>query len=240
MAHGKRLTKIIIFSMLIAASFTAGWLVPAFYDWTGSDQSRPSPLIGQTALGLMVVGIVLGALLPWLPIEHERLDANRTERGRFKIRTLLVITAVVAVSTVALMKIPMVVGVCWCGLALAYTVRFWIVFRPYRWQTAALGACLYLPYIWIFHTGDGSRPLSVILWMMALGLPAFLPTMLIGGLLEQHMQELTWLSMLLTGAELFFGILVIRLGPRLTIAYLLFVLLMSLFGSFGLNALARI
>jgi hypothetical protein len=48
-----------------------------------------------------------------------------------------------------------------------------------------------------------------------------------------------WLAVLLTGAEMTIGAWIIRLGPRRTIAYIVFVLLMSTFGSFVLHALMR-
>jgi uncharacterized protein involved in response to NO len=40
--------------VLILISATCGWFVPAFYDWTGADQSRPSPLMWQVPLAIAV------------------------------------------------------------------------------------------------------------------------------------------------------------------------------------------
>ncbi len=238
MKIGKRLPGILIYPLLIATSVLVGWLIPAFYDWTGSDQSRPSPLIGQTALGLVVGGIIVCLALPWVPIAVEPRDTDRAVPVRFKIRTVLIVTATVAVVIAALMRYPMVVSGGLYGITLCYVVRYWILFRRYRWPTAALLACMYLPYVWIvLDDAPDIRP--AVLWM-ASGLPAFLPSMLISGLLRQHAQELNWLLLVLTCVECLFGIWLIHLGPRRTIAYLVFVLLLSLFGSFALNALMRV
>jgi hypothetical protein len=74
---------------------------------------------------------------------------------------------------------------------------------------------------------------------MVSGLPAFFFAMLFGSLTRQHSQELGWLAMLLTSAELVIGVWIIRLGTKRFIAYLVFVLIAAIFGSFMLNALVR-
>lgn len=234
----KWLRRLPIFPLLIAVSFSVGWYIPAYYDWTGSDQSRPSPLIGQTALGLIVGGIIVCASLPWLPLSTALPDADPAIRIRFKLRTLLLMTAAAAVVIAALMKFPMVVSGGLCAIAFCHVVRFWILHRHYRRQTTALAACMCLPYVWIFSYDEIDNILPAILWI-ASGLPAFFPACLIGVLIGQNPNDVMWLSVLLTGAEIVIGVWLIRLGPRRTIAYLLFVMLMSTFGSFGLNALVR-
>jgi hypothetical protein len=238
MAISKRLTQLPIFPLLIAASFLVGWFIPAFYDWTGSDQSRPSPLIGKTALGLIVGVIVVSAVLPWLPITNAAKGTDQAVRVRFKIRTMLVTTAAVAVVIAALIKLPMVVSGILCGSAFCYVVRFWILYRHYRLPTAALLACMCLPFVWIIAYDEFDNIFPAILSIVS-GLPAFFPAGLIGYLAGQNSRDVMWLAVLLTGTEMVVGTWIIRLGPRRTIAYLMFVLLMSTFGSFGLNALVR-
>jgi hypothetical protein len=151
---------------------------------------------------------------------------------------MLAITAAFAMAIAALIRFPMVVSGSLCAIAFCYVVRFWILYRHYRWQTAALLACMCLPFVWIIAYDELDNLLPAILWM-ASGLPAFFPACLIGSLIGQNSHDVMWLSVLLTGAEIVIGIWIIRLGPRRTIAYLVFVLLMSTFGSIGLNALVR-
>ncbi len=53
---------------LILISATCGWFVPAFYDWTGADQSRPSPLMWQVPLAVAIGAFLFSVALPWIPI----------------------------------------------------------------------------------------------------------------------------------------------------------------------------
>ena len=124
------------------------------------------------------------------------------------------------------------------GIALYYVVRMWFLSRSIRWPVASLLACMYFPFAWIIPWSERSNVLPEMLWM-ASGLPAFFFTLLVGSLFRQHPQELAWLSMLLTSAELLIGVWLIGLGPRRFIAYFVFLLIASIFGSFTLNALVR-
>lgn len=96
-------------------------------------------------------------------------------------------------------------------------------------------ACLWLPFSWILTSDPPAIP--ALLGLFA-GMPALLPAEVISNL-AGHNHDLLWLAILLTGIEISVGTRIIRVGPRSTIAYLVFVLLMSTFGSFGINALMR-
>ena len=74
---------------------------------------------------------------------------------------------------------------------------------------------------------------------MISGLPAMIPTALVGSFIHQNLTELTGLTFLLTGIELIIGLWLIRWGPRWAIAFNLVAIIMSIYGSFGLNALLR-
>lgn len=238
MGSRKYFARFPIFPLLIAVSFLVGWFVPGYYDWTGSDQSRPSPLVGQTALGLIVGGIIIWAVLPWVPVTDEARGTDQSVRVRFTSRTMFLMTAAVAFVIAAVTKFPMVVSGGLCAFAFCHVVWFWSRFRQNRWQTTALLACMCLPFVWIIAYDEFENIFPAILWIAA-GMPAFFPAVLIGSLFGQNSHDVMWLAVLLTGAEMTVGIWIIRLGPRHTIAYLVFVLLMSTFGSFGLNALMR-
>lgn len=95
-----------------------------------------------------------------------------------------------------------------------------------------------LPFVWLIAHNELDSFLKAILWV-ASTLPAFFPACLIGYLVGQNSHDVMWLSVLLTGVQIVIGTWIIRLGPKRTIAYLVLVLLMSTFGSFGLNALVR-
>jgi hypothetical protein len=189
-------------------------------------------------LGLIVGAIIIWAVLPWLPVADEVSGKGQTLRVQFTIRKMLLITAVIAFVVVAGTKFPIVVSGGLGLLAVCEVVWFWSRFRQHRWQTTALLACMWLPFVWIL-ADDQLKNISLELLAMAAGMPAFLPAVFIGGLFKQGSHDVLWLTILLTAAEMAVGTGIIRLGPRRTVAYLVFVLLMSTFGSFGLNALMR-
>ncbi len=227
-----------VFPLLIAVSFVVGWFVPGYYDWIGSDQSRSSPLVGQTSLGLIVGGIIIWAVLPWVSIADEAQGTDQSVRVRFTIRTMFLMTAAVAFVIAAVTNFPMVASGGLCAFAFCHIVWFWCRFPQNRRQTAALLACMCLPFLWIIAYDEFEHMFPEILWIAA-GMPAIFPAALIGSLFGQNTHDVMWLAVLLTGAEMTVGIWIIRLGPQSTVAYLVFVLLMSTFGSFGLNALVR-
>jgi hypothetical protein len=152
---------------------------------------------------------------------------------------MLGMTAAVAVAIGALTRFPMVTSGVLCAIAFCYLVRFCIQNKQYCVPIVTLFACMCLPFVWIIVDDERHNFFPAILGIVS-GLPAMLPASLIGVLLGQHPQDVTWLSVLLTGAELVVGAWMIRLGPRRAIAYLLFALWMSTLGSFGLNMLVRI
>ncbi|QDV82301.1 hypothetical protein TBK1r_12280 [Stieleria magnilauensis] len=227
-----------VFPLLIAASLVVGWFIPSFYDWTGSDQSRPSPLIGQFAIGMLVSVSILSLALPWMPSPSLQHAKDPAAPMRFTIRTVLIATAIVAMLLAAVAKFPLVTSgglyaIVWCRV-----VWSMMKCRQSRLPTAAILACLYLPFVWIASWNGLSGILEALLGI-ALGLPAFFITLFAGRLSGQYIQELTWLSMLFTAIELAIGLWVVRLGPKVTVAYCLWVLVISIFGSFVLNAMVR-
>ena len=238
MDEGKLIPKRVVFPLLIVVSFSIGWNIPAFYDWTGSEQNRISPLVWQTGL-LLIAGVTVGwAALPWIPVEHDVQPKSQTARLRFKISTLLGTTAAFAVVIAMLMKFPMVISGILCATAFGHAVWFARLHRQYRLQTAALFACMSLPYVWVVNYDELESILPAVLWM-ASGLPGLVPAGLIAVPTGNRLHDTQWLSVLLTGTELSIGIWMIRRGPRRSIAYFLFVLLLSVIGSFGFNAMVR-
>jgi hypothetical protein len=199
----KRLAKLAVFPLIIGVTLVVGRLIPAFYDWTGSDQSRSSPLVAQTAVGVLLCGIIVCLTLPWLPIEF---DPPAADRGGVH------------------------------AIALCYVVRLCVLCRSVRWPVASLLACMYFPFAWAISSIDQPNVFHIL---SAFALPAIFLILLVGGLLHQHSENLVWLSMVLTSVELLIGVWLLRLGLRRFIAYLVFVLIASRYGSFVLHALMR-
>lgn len=207
-----------------------GWNIPGFYEWTDSDQSRPSPLLWKVPLWSAILSLVFSLLLPWLPIVTRRSDDVPREPLRFSIRTLLILTAGVAVAIPLSIQLPSVGSVMVCLGVFAYSIWFWIRRPQHRMATVTLLACMMLPYIWILGYGERDRILPAFVWMAG-GMPAFVPVALISKMIGQHFQESQGIAGLLTAFEFAIGIWAIRLGPKRTIAYLLLVIQLSTLGS---------
>lgn len=230
--------RIPIFPLFIAVSLLVGWLIPGFYAWTDSDQSRPSPLLWKVPLCSAIASAAFCMALSWLPIANQSFnDAPRTPM-RYSVRTLLMITAAVAVSIPLLVKFPLLVSGITCAGAFAYLIWFCVRNPQRRRAVVALIACLILPYAWVVGYDELNRLLPTLAVMIA-GLPAFLPAALLSQMFGQHFQESQWLAFLLTAVELIIGVWVIRLGQKRTIAYLLLVMQTSAVGSLGFYMLCR-
>ena len=210
-----------------------GWSLPAFYDWTGSDQSSPSPLIGRFYRGLTLGGVLVCLALPLLPIKAEAEDRGGNSSTRFRIRSLLLFTAVIAVLLALSVKFPLLVSSLISATVLALAIRY-VVYQPAdRWSVAALLGCMYFPYVWVFGYDEFDR-INGHLLRTCLGLPTLFPAAYFGRwVLGIDALRTYWLPMLMTAAELAIGIWLIWLGPRLAIAAFVFAMLMSVFSSFA-------
>ena len=223
-------SRIPIFPLLIVVSLLVGWLIPPFYAWTDSDQSRPSHLLWKLPLSSAIAAAAFCVALPWSPITSKSSGDTQPAPMRFSVRTLLMITAGVAVAIASLAKFPLVVSGIGCACAFAYFIWFCVKHPAHRMAGSALIACMILPYAWLVGYEELDRVLPTLAVMIA-GMPAFLPAAFLSQMFGQHFQESQWLTFLLTALELLIGIWMIRLGPKRTIAYLLLVLQVSAFGS---------
>ncbi|WP_182870743.1 hypothetical protein [Stieleria mannarensis] len=229
-----------VFPLLIGISLAVGWFIPDFYDWTGADQSRPAPVIGWTAFGLLLASVGVWLALPWLPLRPDSRHGDRTGPTQFSLGALVGITAIAAVISAGIMTFPSATSYTVSGLVWAVAVWGWIRGRSPRLPAVTLLACMHLPFAWV-AVFNGLPGIGAALAMLAAGLPAFFVTLLAGHfVIGQHIQELTWLSILISTLELALGLWIIRLGPKHAIAYCVLVLLISVYGSFTLNMLVRI
>ncbi|TWT74501.1 hypothetical protein Pla123a_33240 [Posidoniimonas polymericola] len=227
-----------LYLLLMAFSLLVGCLVPWFYEWTGSEQSRMSPLVGQAAIAMCVLAAVVCAALPWAPLASPTPRGDARPRFRFTIRLLLAATAALAVVVAAGVRYPLVVSGALCAVAYGYAGWVGGRSRDRRWPIAALLACMLLPFVWVFFYEELERLWPSIFWIMG-GAPVLFSAILINSLLGQGMNETPWLAVLLTAVELALGVWLVQQGPRRAIAYIVIALLVSTFGSFVLNALVR-
>lgn len=232
MEISKLTSRIPIFPLFIAVSLLVGWSIPGFYAWTDSDQSRPSSLLWKVPLWSAIASTACCMALPWLPIKSKSAYDAPQSPMRFSVRTLLMITAGVAVAIPLLAKFPLVVSEVACAGAFAYSIAFCVSNPKHRMAGSALVACMILPYAWVVGYDELDRILPDLAVMIA-GMPAFIPAALLSQLFGQHFLESQWLMFLLTALELVVGIWMLRLGLKRTIAYLLLILQVSTLGSLG-------
>jgi len=226
----KSQTATVIFGTLIVVSSLVGWSIPGFYEWTDSDQSRPSPLLWKVPLGTAISFFAFCIALCWLPIAVEHSDDSpRTWMG-FSKRTLLLLGTFVALATVFFAWFPVVVSGCVLAAMLVCFVAFFVRHPMHRLELGTFIACMYLPYAWLLGYSELDRILPMIAVMFT-AMPAFVPSLVVSRGLGLHFQELHWLAFLFAALEIAWGMWMIWLGPKRTIAYLLLVLLLSALGS---------
>lgn len=225
----------LFFPLFILGMFLVGWHIPTFYDWSAADQSRSTPEVGFTAWGILGASILCWAVIPWLPMPAANRESEKRKPFQFNLRMLLVITAI---SIAGMINLPIIFFVV-AAFAIFVTLTR-IIFSRLEWprKIAVLLACMYFPYAWVFTENDFGD-LSLTLFFGAIGLPAFIPAMLVGRILGQHPQNAIWLFLLMTAAEFAIGCWMVKLGPKRSMGYLVLIVMMSIFGSFGLNALIR-
>ena len=219
-----------IFPLLIAVSLFVGWSIPEFYAWTESNQSSPSPLLWKIPLWSAIVSTMFCLALPWLPIRARSKSDVPRQPMRFSLRTLLVLTASVAVTIPLLANFPLVVSGILCAGAFVYLLVFCVRNPQHRMAGFALIGSMVLPYAWVIGYEELDRLLPALFVMIG-GMPAFIPAALLSKLFGQHFLESQWLAFLLTAVELVIGVWMIRLGPKRTVAYLLTVMQVSALGS---------
>jgi hypothetical protein len=222
---------------LILISANCGWYVPAFYDWTGADQSRPSPLMWQVPVVVAIGAFLFSVALPWIPITNWA-KAEATVKSQFKLRSVLMLMAGVAVAIAIGMRAPMIVATFCFLFALVAAVRSAILYPERRLPIAALLACMTLPFVWILGYEELDNLMPSVLWMSA-GMPGIFCTVLVANVFGASPRESGWLAILITALLIASGLWLIRFGPKPAIAYTLYVMLSSLMGSLIFNALVR-
>ncbi len=220
--------------LLIFTSGLVGSLIPSFYRWTDSDQSRPSPLLWQVPLGGALVSLGIGCALPWLPIRRREVEGLPDDPShsphQFGIRRILIGTTVVAVVAALLMKWPYFATTI-ISLASLYRFGHHLYQWKHRWiEPCALLACMLLPFAWVVLDAPSYLSKSEALGMLPV-VPGLVPSLLLGRFIEANVQDQSWLPCLISSMQLLLGLWLIELGPRRAIAYMLAMQVMSGFGS---------
>ncbi|MCA9190331.1 MAG: hypothetical protein KDB03_01160 [Planctomycetales bacterium] len=216
----------------------AGWFIPAIYDWSGSDQSRPSPVLWQGPLALACLVVLTCFALPWLPLTSWTNPDNQHARGRFGLGNMLVVTSGVALLLGIGARLPTASMI----LALVFTTglvgRSWWVAPQLRVPIAALLGILYLPFAWILGYGELSNMMPEVL-LLSLYLPGLFPAAVANYIVPNDIYPRHLLAAFLVCAEILFGLWLIHGGSRRTLAYFAFLSIACWLSALVLYALVR-
>ncbi|MCC9601349.1 hypothetical protein LOC67_12405 [Stieleria sp. JC731] len=235
MSNAKKLFLPFACICLILASFACGVLMPAFYDWTGADQSRPAPIVPRLAIGFVVSALIGCVLLPWVPIQQQdRWQAP--QKPRFTLQRLLITVTVCAIAFVPLKIVSLTACVLLLGSAVASACVQAKRFAHTRLLTLCLLACIWAPFGWAFAPWkDADTNIAILLTVS----PALLELLYLGSLVGEHAEKLAHFSAIITALKIYLGSLLIRSGPRRGLGYCVATIIVSLMGSFALHALYR-
>jgi len=234
------------FVALFVGCLVIGLIVPTLHHWSGAEQSRESPLFLRAfyiIVGVMLVSWVVLPCLPWRRNSEPKTDGLVSDAGtlpfQFSVRSLLIITSLVALAIVGLTNARLDLVVLLVATLLIFLMWMVVHRLSWMWQLAALVACMYFPYAWIF-LDDGFSNAGLKEIIASFGLPSFVPSIFLCRMIGQRVENVPWVLVGLTAIELGIGVWLIRLGPKRTISWMIFVLFVSLLGSFFLDAAIRI
>jgi hypothetical protein len=227
----KRNRETLVFLSFIVVSAVAGWGVPWSFEWSNTQQGQVYPRIIRLGIVLMAVGIALCFLLPrlLLPRQTSELDKQPPIWFRFTMRRVMVAMALTVIWVgsspqldVAVCRFNFIGMFCYAGWLLRHN-------QADRWAVVALFSCMFLPYLWLAFDRSLMRMLETP--AVIIGFPAFVPQLLIGVVIGQRTVEWFWMGALLTAIQMRVGFWMIQLGPKPTIAFLVYSLVASLLGS---------
>lgn len=229
---------------ILGGAALIGFFIPAYYDWSGADQSRPSPWI-PAAIGtlfafslLVSLGLLWGHSkgLVWLSASEQRLRLKRPWDGF----TMACVALVIAVALAALKLASF--AVIWSFIALL-CVLAWCVYHAWlyprlRWPMLALVFGCGLSFLWILvgkYSQDGNP--GVLLFLP--GAPMLLPAGYTGMLLGVNLHEVVWLANIYMALVYALGVGLMHIGQKRAIAFTLFMIVISIASSFGFHAMIR-
>lgn len=225
------------FLFLMACSLFVGGYIPAFYDWSGADQSRPAAVMAYVAIGLIVCCLLTCIALRWLPMPAPQVQP-RFQWLRFVPWVVAVgLFAAVAWHLVSPATSMNAIGVVPLSIALVCTGLDWTASRGVRWRIVSLIGCLYLPFFWVTNPqivkGFGGN-LGIVV-----GMPALLPAAFASRLFNFYAEHHWWTLAAVTSIEILIGLWMIHRGTRSALAWSILMFLQSALSSLALNALIR-
>lgn len=237
-----------LFPLLICSSLSFGWWVPAFYDWSGDNQSRSPAIVGYAFKGFAVACFLTIVALPLFP-RLRRTDPVLNPliwpcgRGATGVSLLAGIFVAVAAGLSAFRDATFaLIGFGAFLYPLLCAVRIGLCSPSLRWRIASLYSCLYLPFIWLIANDVVQGIIKQGSWRflpLLPGAPAMLASLLISQITGRHDFLMSITSVIFVGLEIILGLWINQLGARRAAAYQLLLLAISVFTSYALLAMLR-
>lgn len=221
-----------------------GIFLPAYYDWSGADQSRPSPWI-PFAFAVLGVVVALSCLVLGLRHFYWRIpSAAAIKNGWYPLVFAVGVVGVLsalqanAIQSSGLRTLVLILSFIAWGV-----VVIWGCYQAYqharlRWALAALLVSCYGPLLWIV-VGKYSQYTSLLAIPFLVGAPLLVPTGFLGMVLGVNLQELMWLANGLTTIAIAVGLAFMHLGEKRALGYTLLLLVISAAGSMAFHSLIR-
>ena len=232
-----------LFPLMICASLSLGWWVPAFYDWSGDDQSRSPPIVGYVLTGFLIACLLSLVALPLLP-KVERMDPVHSPLIRpFGFRGILFVVVAMTAGLLVFDDATIVlIGVAAVLYPLVCAVKLGLMSRSLRWRIMSLYSCLYLPFVWICAEDTVQNQFKQGAWTflpLLAGAPALLVSLIIRQLAGRHNELMLMVGVTVVGLEILAGLWIVQLGARRAAAYQILLLAVSVITSYGFLGMLR-
>lgn len=233
----------VCFGVSLSACFI-GFFLPAYYDWSGADQSRPSPWI---PFAFAVLGIVVALISLNLGLRHFywRIPSSAAIKDGwyplvFAVGFVGVLSAIQAsaMETSGLHTLVLILSFVALGV-----VVLWGCYQAYqharlRCALAALLVSCYGPLLWIV-IGKYSQYAYPQAILFMVGAPMLVPTGFLGMVIGVNLQELMWMANGLTAIAIAVGLAFMHLGEKRALVYTLLLLIVSAASSMAFHSLIR-
>ena len=169
----KRNLQTLIFVAFTVVSAIAGWCIPWFHEWSGTQQSHRSPLIFRLGIGLMAGGITVCLLLPRLLFPRHRSESDKRHpiRFQFTLRKVLFVIAVTAIWVGSSPQLEVAASRFLCIGMLCYAGWLMRYHQADRWAVVALFSCMLLPYLWMALDRSLMQVLEIPAMILGAGFP---------------------------------------------------------------------
>ncbi len=180
------------------------------------------------------------AVIHWRGRSRSSIQPESQQRTGFRvsIRSILVITGLLAILlAVARQTHLSVAGYGLYAVIGLYVIKQFVMEARFRWPILGMLGCHLGPFAWVLTGKMSNVP---FFWLHFLALPGLIPSMLMEEIIQRPRYEYEiFLAPIFAGLGLLIGTVLLKLGLKRWLAFILLWFTCSLFGSFILNSLWR-